>query len=82
MDPRKSPATVADPALLERVKGIVRRVLAHRAVVKPLSQALREALEGSIILNRVNLVDLAETDAAFGNHGRREGIRWMASGSV
>ena len=26
---RRSPATVADPALLERVKGIVRRVLGH-----------------------------------------------------
>lgn len=108
---RKSPATVADPALLERVKGIVRRVLAHRAVdvylfgswargtqrptsdidvaiesVEPLPRALlaslREALEESTIPNRVDVVDLAETDDAFRDRVRREGILWIASGSV
>jgi predicted nucleotidyltransferase len=29
---RRSPATVADPALLERVKGIIRRVVDHTPV--------------------------------------------------
>jgi len=108
---RRSPATVADPALLERVKGIIRRVLGHTPVdvylfgswargaqrptsdidvaiesAEPLPRALlaslREALEESTIPNRVDIVDLAETDAAFRDQVRREGIRWIASGSA
>jgi len=108
---RRSPATVADPALLERVKGIVRRVLGHTPVdvylfgswasgaqrptsdidvaiesAEPLPRALlaslREALEESTIPNRVDVVDLAETDAAFRDRVRRDGIRWIASGSA
>jgi predicted nucleotidyltransferase len=109
---RRSPATVADPALLERVKGIVRRVLGHtpadvylfgswaRGAQRPTSDidvaiesaepplprallaSLREALEESTIPNRVDVVDLAETDAAFRDRVRREGILWIASGSA
>ena len=108
---RRSPATVADPALLERVKGIVRRVLGHtpadvylfgswaRGTQRPTSDidvaiesaeplprallaSLREALEESTIPNRVDVVDLAETDTAFRDRVRREGIRWIASGSA
>ena len=108
---RRSPATVADPALLERVKGIIRRVLGHTPVdvylfgswargaqrptsdidvaiesAEPLPRALlaslREALEESTIPNRVDVVDLAETDAAFRDRVRHEGIRWIASGSA
>jgi predicted nucleotidyltransferase len=111
MAQRKSPATVADPALLERVKGIVRRVLGHTPAdvylfgswahgtqrptsdidiaigsVAPLPRglltSLREALEESTIPNRVDVVDLAETDAAFRDRVRREGIRWIDSGSA
>jgi len=108
---RRSPATVADPALLERVKGIVRRVLGRtpadvylfgswaRGAQRPTSDidvaiesaeplprallaSLREALEESTIPNRVDVVDLAETDAAFRDRVRREGILWFASGSA
>ena len=108
---RRSPATVADPALLERVKGIIRRVLGHTPVdvylfgswargaqrptsdvdvaiesAEPLPRALlaslREALEKSTIPNRVNVVDFAETDAAFRDRVHRAGIRWIASGSA
>ena len=111
MAPRRSPATAADPALLERVKRIVRRVLGHTPVdvylfgswargtqrptsdidvaiesAEPLPRALlaslREALEESTIPNRVDVVDLAETDAAFRDRVRREGILWIASGSA
>ena len=111
MAPRRSPATVADPALLERVKGIIGRVLGHTPVdvylfgswargaqrltsdidvaiesAEPLPRALlaslREALEESTIPNRVDVVDLAETDAAFRDRVRREGILWIASGSA
>src|SRR3970282_2624261 len=91
---RRSPATVAHPALLERVKVVVPRVLGHTPVdvylfgswargaqrptsdidvaiesAEPLPRALlaslREALEESTIPNRVDVVDLAETDGAF-----------------
>ena len=108
---RRSPATVADPALLERVKGIVRRVLGRtpadvylfgswaRGAQRPTSDidvaiesaaplprallaSLREALEESTIPNRVDVVDLAETDAAFRDRVHREGILWIASGSA
>lgn len=108
---RRSPATAADPALLERVKGIVRRVLGRTPVdvylfgswargtqrptsdidvaiesAEPLPRALlaslRETLEESTIPNRVDVVDLAETDAAFRDRVRREGILWIASGSA
>ena len=108
---RRSPATVADPALLERVKGIVCRALGHtpadvylfgswaRGAQRPTSDidvaiesaeplprgllaSLREALEESTIPNRVDVVDLAETDAAFRDRVRGEGIRWSASGSA
>src|SRR3989337_4301292 len=108
---RRSPATVADPALLERVKGIVRRVLGHtpadvylfgswaRGTQRPTSDidvaiesadplsrsllaSLREALEESTIPNRVDVVDLAEPDAALAAGVRRDGIRWIASGSA
>jgi len=111
MASRRSPATVADPALLERVKGIVRRVLGHtpadvylfgswaRGTQRPTSDidvaidsaeplprallaAVREALEESTIPNRVDVVDLAETEAAFRDRVRGEGIRWIASGSA
>ena len=44
--------------------------------------SLREALEKSTIPNRVDVVDLAKTDAAFRDRIRREGIRWIASGSA
>ena len=108
---QKLPATVADSALLERVKEIVRQALGHtpadvylfgswaRGTQRPTSDidvavesaeplpralfaSLREALEESTIPNRVDVVDLAETDAAFRDRVRREGIRWIASGSV
>ena len=111
MAQQKSPATAADPALLERVKGVVRGVLGRTPVdvylfgswasgtqrstsdidvavesVEPLPRALlaslREALEESTIPNRVDVVDLAETDAAFRDRVRREGILWIASGSA
>ncbi len=111
MADRKSPATTADPALLDRVQGIVRQALGHRPVdvylfgswargaqrptsdsdvaiesAEPLPRALlasrREALEESTIPNRVDVVDLAETDAAFRERVRREGIRWIVSGSA
>lgn len=49
---------------------------------RALLASLREALEESTIPNRVDVVDLAETDAAFRGRVRREGIRWIASGSV
>ena len=49
---------------------------------RPLLASLREALEESTIPNRVDVVDLAETDAVFRDRVRREGIRWIASGSV
>jgi len=109
---RRSPATAAeDPALLDRVKRIVRRVLgptpAHvylfgswaRGAQRPTSDidvaiesadplprallaSLREALEESTIPNRVDVVDLAETDAAFRDRVRREGILWIGSGNA
>ena len=108
---RRSPATVADPALLERVKGIVRRAFGQtpadvylfgswaRGAQRPTSDidvaiesseplprallaSLREALEESTIPNCVDVVDLAETDAAFRDRVRREGILWIASGSA
>ena len=108
---RRSPATAADPALLQRVEGIVRRVLGHtpadvylfgswaRGAQRPTSDidvaiasaaplprallaSLREALEESTIPNRVDVVDLAETDAAFRDRVHREGILWIASGSA
>ena len=108
---QKSPVTTADPALLERVKGIVRGVLGHTPAdvylfgswasgtqrstsdidvaiesAEPLPRALlaslREALEESTIPNRVDVVDLAETDAAFRDRVRREGIQWIASGNA
>lgn len=111
MAQRRSPTTVADPALLERVKAIVRRGLGHtpadvylfgswaRGAQRPTSDidvaiesseplprallaSLREALEESTIPNRVDVVDLAETDGAFRDRVRREGIRWIASGSA
>src|SRR3990172_3146384 len=111
MAQRRSPATVPDPALLDRVKGIVRRVLGPSPAdvylfgswaggaqpptsdidvaiesAEPLPRALlaslREALEESTIPNRVDVVDLAETDAAFRDRVRHEGIRWIASGSA
>jgi predicted nucleotidyltransferase len=43
---------------------------------------LREALEESTIPYRVEVVDLAEADAAFRERVRREGIRWSASESA
>ena len=43
---------------------------------------MREALEESTIPNRVDIVDLAETDAAFRDSVHREGIPWNASGSA
>jgi predicted nucleotidyltransferase len=49
---------------------------------RALLASLREALEESTIPNRVDVVDLAETDAAFRDRVRREGIRWIASGSA
>ena len=108
---QRSSATVANPALLDRVKGIVHGVLGHTPVdvylfgswaqgtqrstsdidvaiesAGPLPRALlaslREALEESTIPNRVDVVDLAETDTAFRDRVRREGIRWIASGSA
>ena len=108
---RRLPATVADPALLERVKGIVYRALGPtpadvylfgswaRGAQRPTSDidvaiesaeplprgllaSLREALEESTIPNRVDVVDLAETDAAFRDRVRLEGARWSASGSA
>jgi hypothetical protein len=108
---RRSPAAVADPALLDRVKGLVRQVLGATAAdvylfgswargtqrstsdidvaiesAEPLPRALlaslREAFEESTIPNRVEVVDLAETDAAFRDSVRREGILWIDSGSV
>ena len=108
---RRSPATAADPALLDRVKRIVRRVLgttpadvylfgswalgAQRPTsdidvaiesAAPLPRALlaslREALEESTIPNRVDVVDLAETDEAFRDRVRREGILWIGSGNA
>lgn len=111
MAQRRSPATVFNPPLLERVKGIICRVLGHAPVdvylfgswahgaqrptsdidvaiesAKPLPRALlaclREALEESPIPNRVDVVDLAETDAAFRDRVHREGILWIASGSA
>ena len=111
MADRKSSPTAANPALLERVKRIVSRVVGQRPVdvylfgswargaqrstsdidvaiesAEPLPRALlaslREALEESTIPNRVDVVDLAEADAAFRERVRREGIRWIASGSA
>jgi len=111
MPQRKAPAAAGDPALLERVKGIVCGILGDRPVdvylfgswalgvqrstsdidvavesATPLPRALRaclrEALEESTIPNRVDVVDLAETDAAFRDRVRREGIRWIGSGSA
>ena len=108
---RRSPATAADPAPLQRVEGIVRRVLGHTPAdvylfgswargaqrltsdidvaiesAEPLPRALlaslREALEESTVPNRVDVVDLAETDAAFRDRVRREGVLWIASGSA
>ena len=108
---QKLPATAVDPALLERVKGIVRGVLGHTPVhvylfgswargtqrstsdidvaiesVESLPRALlaslREALEESTIPNRVDVVDLAETDAAFRDRVRHEGILWIGSDSA
>ena len=108
---RRLPATDADPALLERVKGIVRQVLGHtpadvylfgswahgaqratsdidvaiesaQPLPRPLLASLRDALEESTIPNRVDVVDLAETDTAFRDRVRREGILWIASGSA
>ena len=105
---QKSPAPAADPALLERVKGIVRGVLGNTPAdvylfgswvhgtqrstsdidvaiesAEPLPRALlaslREALEESTIPNRVDVVDLAETDTTFRDRVRREGNRWIAS---
>jgi uncharacterized protein len=49
---------------------------------RALLASLREALEESTIPNRVDVVDLAETDAAFRDRVHREGIRWIASGSA
>jgi hypothetical protein len=43
---------------------------------------LREALEEGTIPNRVEVVDLTETDAAFRDSVRREGILWIDSGNV
>ncbi len=43
---------------------------------------LREALEESTVPHRVDVVNLAETDLAFRERVRREGILWIASGSV
>jgi predicted nucleotidyltransferase len=43
---------------------------------------LREALEESTIPLRVDVVDLADTDAAFRDRVRREGIRWIACSSA
>ena len=108
---RKSPVAVSDPALLDRVKAIVRQTLGHTPAdvylfgswasgtqrstsdidvaiesAEPLPRALlaslREALEESTVPNRVDVVDLAETDAAFRDRVRREGIRWIVSGSA
>jgi len=44
--------------------------------------AVREALEESTVPYRVDVVDLAETDLAFRERVRREGILWIASGSA
>lgn len=111
MADRRLPATAADPALLDRVKALVREILGStRADVylfgswargtqrntsdidvaiesaEPLPRALlaslREALEESTIPNRVDVVDLAETDAVFRDGARREGILWIGSGNV
>ena len=108
---QKSPVGAADPALLERVKSIVRDVLGPTPVdvylfgswasgtqrstsdidvaiesaerlPRHLLASLREALEESTIPNRVDVVDLAETDTAFRDRVRREGIRWIVSGSA
>lgn len=108
---RRSPTTAADPALLGRVKGLVRQVLGGtpadvylfgswaRGTQRPTSDvdiaiesaaplprallaSLREALEESTIPNRVDVVDLTETDAAFRDGVRREGILWIDSGSA
>jgi predicted nucleotidyltransferase len=108
---RRSPATTADPALLDRVRELVRQILGstpadvylfgswargtQRATsdidvaiesAEPLPRtllaSLREALEESTIPNRVDVVDLAETDAAFRDGVRREGILWIDSGSA
>jgi hypothetical protein len=108
---RRSPATAADPSLLDRVKEIVRRALGStpadvylfgswaRGAQRPTSDidvaiesaeplprallaSLREALEESTIPNRVDVVDLAETDAAFRDRVHREGILWIGSGSA
>jgi hypothetical protein len=49
---------------------------------RALLASLREALEESTIPNRVDVVDLAETDAAFRDRVHREGILWIASGSA
>ena len=49
---------------------------------RALLASLREALEESTIPNRVDVVDLAETDAAFRDRVRREGIQWIASGNA
>jgi hypothetical protein len=43
---------------------------------------LRDALEESTIPYRVDVVDLAETDADFRERIRREGVLWIASGSA
>jgi predicted nucleotidyltransferase len=40
---------------------------------------LREALEESTIPYRVDVVDLADTDPAFRERVRREGVVWTAS---
>jgi hypothetical protein len=108
---RRLPATAANPALLDRVKGLIRQVLNGTSAdvylfgswargtqrptsdidiaiesAEPLPRALlaslREALEESTIPNRVDVVDLAETDAEFRDAVHREGILWIDSGSA
>ena len=44
--------------------------------------AVHEALEESTLPYRVDVVDLAETDPAFREGVRRDGILWIASGSA
>ena len=111
MASRRSPATAANLAVLDRVKGLICHVLngtpadvylfgswargTQRSTsdidvaiesAEPLPRALlaslREALEESTIPNRVDVVDLAETDAEFRDGVRREGILWIDSGSA
>jgi len=49
---------------------------------RSLLASLREALEESTIPNRVDVVDLADTDAVFRDGVRREGVLWIDSGSA